>query len=860
MGNKKPEKNINSKPLLGTTDEVMSNLSEHFGNTAAITPIDQKMIDSAKKAKNKQQKEKKKKQKNIKNLKPKKQAGIMKQQEIDVSDNVPDEISGEEFDNFFQTEVIGKIVEPPPPPSEPEIEYTAREPFYDLNTYLEQQGFQAPNPDEYDMYMQGTTAFEYEALNREADQKSNNKDSAQPLEHFGKPQEFEQPKQQLDFKQRIKLFSRRVNLTNILSAVGIFLIVATISTVAVLMIREIRGTIIEVGTATPTLQNSAGVVKIDTQGNNNGLGEMVFMRASSAEEDLTITFTDSNGDVITGYPFSVDVIDIEGERENHVDQDMDGEIYIETIPSGGYSIEYVPNSDAAQPNANTYLAARTVSVNVAPKVEYVPIEYVPIVESDASTEQEDGGRPNGGAPSTPEPTPEPTPVTTPDPFVDTVEFVETGSEQKSTSSEVITALYFIPDLYTPPMVTETPAATETPAVTETPSETPQSSDDSTQQTAFTFDMISVRAMTYATSSKVLTLSAALDPQKVYLKNPDGTPTDIEALIDPVTGYLIGAQRTGSDGSISSVEIFDNSDPRDMLKDESGNYLYLVTKSEQKETIETVETIYYGWQTLDGKTYYFNKDGVKVTGEQVIQGVKYVFDTEGVMLSSTTPTPAPTAVPTAVPTPTMPTDGSNIGVDVSEWQENIDWVKVKESGVNYAILRVGFRGYGSGRIVEDASFRENVVAAKAAGLKVGVYFFSCALNTQEAVEEASAVLNMIAGYGIDYPIVIDIETIEGSTDRANTFNYMSANERTKIAIAFCETIKSAGYTPMVYSFKSWLEHGMYASELEQYLIWLAHIGVSQTSYAGRYDMWQYTWTGTVPGISGGVDMNRSYLGY
>ncbi len=854
MGNKKPEKNINSNTALGTTDEVMSNLSEHFGLTAAITPIDQKMIDSAKKARSKQEKEKKKKQKNIK---PKKQAGIMKQQEIDVSDNVPDEVSGEEFDNFFQTEVIGKIVEPPPlPQNEDEIEYTAREPFNDLNTYLEQQGFQTPNPEEYDMYMQGTTAFEYEALNRGIDQ-NNNARSQQPLEHFGEPQEFEQPKQ-VDFKQRVinaaKIFSRRVNLTNVLSAVGIFLIVATISTVAVLMIREIRGTIIEVGSATPTLQNSTGIVKIDTNGDNNGLGEMVFMRASSAEEDLTITFTDSNGDVITGYPFSVDVIDANGERENYVDEDMDGEIYIETIPSGGYSIEYIPNADAAQPNANTYLAARAVSVNVAPKVEYVPIEYVPIVESDASTEQEDGGRPSGGTSSTPQPTPEPTPVTTPDPFVDTVEFVETSSEEKTTTNEVVTAFYFTPDLYVPPTVTEQPTATPIPTETPTPAE--QSTDISTQQTTFLFDTISVQALTLATSSKVLRLSAALDPQKVYLKNSDGTPTDIEAIIDPVTGYLIGAQRTLNDGSIVSVEIFDNSDPRDMLKDESGNYIYLVTKSEEKKTVETVETVYYGWQTLDGKTYYFNKDGVKVTGEQVIQSVKYVFDTEGVMLSSTTPTP----VPTAIPTPTMPTDGSNIGVDVSEWQENIDWVKVKESGVNYAILRVGFRGYGSGRIVEDASFRENVVAAKAAGLKVGVYFFSCALNTQEAVEEASAVLNMIAGYGIDYPIVIDIETIEGSTDRANSFNYMSANERTKIAIAFCETIKSAGYTPMVYSFKSWLEHGMYASELEQYLIWLAHIGVSQTSYAGRYDMWQYTWTGTVPGISGGVDMNRSYLGY
>ncbi len=854
MGNKKPEKNINSKTALGTTDEVMSNLSEHFGNTAAITPIDQKMIDSAKKARSKQEKEKKKKQKNIK---PKKQAGIMKQQEIDVSDNVPDEVSGEEFDNFFQTEVIGKIVEPPPP-TEDEIEYTAREPFYDLNTYLEQQGFQTENPDPDDMYMQGTTAFEYEALKRETEQKNNQVTEQQVIGFFGEPQEFEQPKQQGDFKQRVKtaakMFSRRVNLTNVLSAVGIFLIVATISTVAVLMVREIRGTIIDVGAATSTLQNSTGVVKIDINGNNDGLGEAVFMRASSAEEDLTITFTDKNGDVITGYPFSVDVIDNEGERENYVDEDMDGEIYIESIPSGGYSIEYIPNADAAQPNANTYLAARTVSVNVAPKVEYVPIEYVPIVESDSSTEQEDGGRPSGGTSSTPQPTPEPTPATTPDPFVDTVEFVETSSTEKTTSSEVVTAFFFTPDLYTPPTVTEQP--TVTPEPTETPTPVQQSTDGSTQQTAFMFDTISVQALTLATSSKVLSLSTALDPQKVYLKNSDGTPTDIEALIDPVTGYLIGAQRTGSDGAIASVEIFDNSDPRDMLKDENGNYLYLVTKSEQKETVETVETIYYGWQTLDGKTYYYNKDGVKVTGEQVIQGVKYAFDSEGVMLSSTTPTP----VPTAVPTPTMPTDGSNLGVDVSEWQENIDWVKVKQSGINYAILRVGFRGYGSGRIVEDASFRENVVAAKAAGLKVGVYFFSCALNTQEAVEEASAVLNMIAGYGIDYPIVIDIETIEGSTTRANAFNYMSANERTKIAIAFCETIKSAGYTPMVYSFKSWLEHGMYASELEQYLIWLAHIGVSQTSYAGRYDMWQYTWTGTVPGISGGVDMNRSYLGY
>ncbi len=139
------------------------------------------------------------------------------------------------------------------------------------------------------------------------------------------------------------------------------------------------------------------------------------------------------------------------------------------------------------------------------------------------------------------------------------------------------------------------------------------------------------------------------------------------------------------------------------------------------------------------------------------------------------------------------------------------------------------------------------------MKVGVYFFTQAVTEAEAVEEASMCIALCKGYGLDYPIFMDVE----SGPRAD---FLDAGTRTNIIRAFCETIRGGGYTPGVYANKTWLTSHMNASALGSYKIWLAQYNTSGPTYKGRYDLWQYTSKGTIQGIKGYVDCNQSYLGY
>ena len=197
--------------------------------------------------------------------------------------------------------------------------------------------------------------------------------------------------------------------------------------------------------------------------------------------------------------------------------------------------------------------------------------------------------------------------------------------------------------------------------------------------------------------------------------------------------------------------------------------------------------------------------------------------------------------------------AKVGIDVSKWNGSIDWNAVKNSGVNYVIIRVGYRGSSQGALIEDPKFKTNIKGATAAGLKVGVYFFTQAVDEVEAVQEASMVLDRISGYKISYPVFLDVE---GSGGRGDAIDSAT---RTAVCKAFCNTIKNAGYTPGVYANKTWLTSKMDAGALSGYKIWLAQYAKTPT-YTGRYDLWQYRSDGKVSGISGKVDLNISYLGY
>lgn len=193
-----------------------------------------------------------------------------------------------------------------------------------------------------------------------------------------------------------------------------------------------------------------------------------------------------------------------------------------------------------------------------------------------------------------------------------------------------------------------------------------------------------------------------------------------------------------------------------------------------------------------------------------------------------------------------------GIDVSKWQGDIDWDKVQEAGIEFAIIRAGYRGSVTGSLVEDPYFVTNMKGASASGVPVGVYFFTQAVNEVEAVEEASAVLQLVKEYKLEYPIFIDTEGA-GGNGRADG---LDVDTRTLVCEAFCRTIENAGYEAGVYGSRNWYNNRLYADKLDKYFIWLAEYR-SIPLYQGYYQMWQYTSKGKVNGIEGNVDLDIYY---
>ena len=239
-----------------------------------------------------------------------------------------------------------------------------------------------------------------------------------------------------------------------------------------------------------------------------------------------------------------------------------------------------------------------------------------------------------------------------------------------------------------------------------------------------------------------------------------------------------------------------------------------------------------------------------------------------------PTASPTQLPTEPPTevPTEPPAEPNpygrldfqyegrylkcqvadsvTGIDVSAHQKTIDWAKVKASGVEFAMIRLGYRGYESGAITEDKYARQNLKGAVDAGLDVGAYFFSQAVNVEEALEEAQFVLDFIAEYDITMPVVYDWETIHQDSARTKD---MDARTLTDCSLAFLSAVEEAGYWPMLY-FNTYQSRNMlHLAELNQYDFWLARYSDRMT-YPYKIKMWQYTNAGRVPGIEGNADIN------
>lgn len=199
-------------------------------------------------------------------------------------------------------------------------------------------------------------------------------------------------------------------------------------------------------------------------------------------------------------------------------------------------------------------------------------------------------------------------------------------------------------------------------------------------------------------------------------------------------------------------------------------------------------------------------------------------------------------------------GISYGIDVSEWQGNIDWEKVAKTGISFAMIRCGFRETVGSEIKEDSLFRKNIEEATKAGLNVGVYFFGAAKTEEEALEEANFTIDLIKNYNLTYPVVYDIESF--NEGRLKNVSYSTITDN---ILTYTETISSYGYETMVYSYKNAFTYMLDTGKLDGKLIWLAHY-VDETDYKGNYNMWQYTNEGRVDGITTNVDLNISYFKY
>ena len=197
--------------------------------------------------------------------------------------------------------------------------------------------------------------------------------------------------------------------------------------------------------------------------------------------------------------------------------------------------------------------------------------------------------------------------------------------------------------------------------------------------------------------------------------------------------------------------------------------------------------------------------------------------------------------------------TTFGIDVSKYQGDIDWSRVKADNVDFAIIRAGYRGSKTGAIVEDPCFRKNLEGARNAGIQVGVYFFTQAVNETEGVEEASAVISLLGDEALEYPIFIDTEGA-GGLGRADG---LDKDTRTKAVNAFLKTVEGAGYHGGVYASRNWFLNRLNASELEDYVIWDAEY-TGSPKYTGKFDMWQYTSNGMISGINTRVDLDVSYI--
>lgn len=241
----------------------------------------------------------------------------------------------------------------------------------------------------------------------------------------------------------------------------------------------------------------------------------------------------------------------------------------------------------------------------------------------------------------------------------------------------------------------------------------------------------------------------------------------------------------------------------------------------EETYPTGEWLYYGWQTVDDKRCYYDTDAKRVTGAQVIRGVRYGFNEDGVLTNEA-------------------------GVVVSSEDGEIDWEAVREAGITSAYLRCAYRGLKSGTLILDTKLKENLAGAKEAGIRVGLYLYSQAITPQEAIEEANLILLLSRQHQVSQPLVLSLAP--STADSSGRADLLSKEERTALVEAFCKTVQKGGCTPMIQIEKDWMENSLNQAALLSYPLWLIQYGIEDMD-AVSAQIWQYTTKGAIDGIEG-----------
>lgn len=530
------------------------------------------------------------------------------------------------------------------------------------------------------------------------------------------------------------------------------------------------------------------------------------------------------------------------EGESYSDEDADGMIYIEDISAGSYQLYYLP-VDGYDPNEYV------VSVKVLAQAEYKAIETIQkklVAESEAKDTE-----------------PSHRDYTIVGEAADTVKTTDTmtitGESEYSKPKEM--------DFDIQAEVSETlNRTTQNCSISQEPGlpagESGDNSDDldsgfgesqeaSTQQAKLEISksakLYACEGASFATlicNKKLVDgISVELSGELSELLEAEWTGKaceislkDLSAVKEDVKGTLTiqGVDVSGNPITVnseitiagSSSQIYGPEGEELFVRDKNGTMRAATLADYAPDTQYAVKekseiTEYYGWQSVKGNRYYYDADGNKVTGTQTIDGVEYKFDSSGRLLKI------------------------GGGIDVSGWQGEINW-KQAANYISYAIIRCGYRGE-SGKLSLDTSAVENIKSAKAAGVQVGLYFYSRAKTPAQAVEEASvAVMIAKESKGLNYPIYIALED--------SVMEELTKTQMTAVASAFCKTVSNSGYRAGVYATKDWLTDKMDMSELSGYSVWCVEFNTKCT-YGRDYGIWQYTAKGVVPGVPGKVNLNK-----